>query len=93
MTNATNSTNLTDASLSLFLALTNDAPNWGGQTLFGGNVGGDAASKGNLTDLKKKGLLTTTDIDGDGCHWIGWTEAGLALAAANGIDTDDLYRG
>lgn len=77
---------ITPASLELFLALARDAGNWSGVPLFGGNVGGDPASRGNLTHLKKLGLLTT-DVDEDDrrCAWVYFTPAGKALAAEHGI--------
>lgn len=79
-------TNLTNASLELFLALVEDAPNWSGEPLFGGNVGGSKADEGNLTDLKRKGLLTTLDDGGDA--FVIFTDAGKALAAEHGFGAD-----
>ena len=77
-------TNLTDGSLELFLDLAADAPNWSGQPLFGGNVGGSQASKGHLSDLKKKGLVTTQEDEG--LSWVIFTDAGKALAAKHGVE-------
>ena len=75
-------TTLTAASLTLFLALAADAGNWSGTPLWGGNVGGSRADNGNLTDLKRRGLLTTFSDDGE---WITFTPAGVELAAQHGI--------
>lgn len=81
---------LTEGSKALFLALAEDAPNWSGQPLFGGNVGGDRSSVGHLTDLKKKGLLETTqDEDDSKCCWVHFTDLGIAYGTAYGIDWCD----
>lgn len=75
---------LTPSSLALFLDYANDAGNWGGTPLVGGNVGGDLkAERGNLTDMKKKGYITTASEDGD--TWVCFTAKGKALAAEHGI--------
>lgn len=76
-------TNITDTSLTVFLTYARDAGNWGGTPLVGGNVGGGAAENGNLTQLKKAGLIETFDYEGD--TWVEFTEAGEALAAEHGI--------
>jgi hypothetical protein len=77
-------TNLTSASLDLFLAYAEDAGNWSGNPWVDGNVSLDAAGRGNLTDLKRKGLLQTFTDDGDA--YIVFTDAGKTLAAEHGID-------
>jgi hypothetical protein len=75
---------MTTQSLELFIAYAKDAGNWGGTPLVGGNVGGDAkAQRGNLTQMKVEGLITTF-VD-DGCTWLEFTEAGVALAAEHGV--------
>lgn len=74
---------LTPASEALFLELARDAGNWGGTPLLDGNVSTDAASRGNLTDLKVKGLITT--FRDEGCTWVDFTRAGKQLAASHGI--------
>lgn len=74
---------LTPASLKLFLEYADDAGNWNGTPLVGGNVGGSARDRGNLTHLKISGLITT-DRD-EGCTWVSFTAAGIALAALHGI--------
>jgi hypothetical protein len=67
----------------LFVALVKDAGNWSGVPLFGGNVGNSAADKGHLTDLKRKGLVTTEqDSDNKRCHWVNFTDAGKQYAAS-----------
>ncbi|HHJ15903.1 MAG TPA: hypothetical protein ENJ80_04310 [Gammaproteobacteria bacterium] len=71
---------LTAASKKLFLALANDAENWSGTPMFEGSK----SERGNLTDLKKKGLVTT-DTD-EGVLWVGFTDTGIAYAAQEGID-------
>jgi hypothetical protein len=72
-------TTLTAASQSLFINLASDADNWGGQPL----VDISASQRGNLTDLKKNGLLSTFRYEG--CDFADFTDAGKALAAEHGI--------
>ena len=73
-------TTLTAASQSLFITLASDAGNWGGQPL----VDISTSQRGNLTDLKKNGLLTTFRYEG--CDFADFTTAGKALAAEHGIN-------
>ena len=68
---------LTTASMELFADLWNDAPNWSGTPLLGGNVDLTKEERGNLTDLKKAGLLTTSKSGGE--VWVHFTEAGKSL--------------
>lgn len=75
--------NITDRSLELFLAYAKDAPNWGGVPPIGGNVGGSKEDRGNLTQLKRAGLIRTSRSDG--CDWIDFTDAGRALAREHGV--------
>ena len=75
---------ITPKSLEVFLAYAHDAGNWSGVPLVGGNVGGDRAERGNLTQLKIAGLIET-DTD-EGNTWLYFTDAGKALAAEHGID-------
>ena len=77
--------NITERSLEVFKAYAKDACNWGGTPLVGGNVRWDqeAADRGNLTQLKKAGLIETfTD---EGCTWMDFTPEGVAFAASMGI--------
>jgi hypothetical protein len=73
-------TKLTAATLRLFDALVEDAPNWSGTPLV--DVG--AAGRGHLTHLKRAGLLTTTTSDGD--VFAVFTPAGRALALERAAD-------
>lgn len=75
--------NITEASLKLFLAYAKDAGNWSGSPLVGGNVGGSKEDRGNLTQLKKAGLITTF-VD-EGLTWIIFTKDGRFLAHRYGI--------
>ena len=62
----------------LFEELAEDAPNWGGEPLINGNVEVGPARKGNLTHLKKMGLITTfTD---EGCSYVQFTKRGKGYA-------------
>lgn len=75
---------LTAASLDLFLAYAEDAGNWAGNPWVDGNVTLGADGRGNLTDLKRKGLLETGSDGRDA--YIVFTAAGVALAAEHNID-------
>ena len=74
---------ITARSLALFLAYAKDAGNWSGTPLVGGNVESGPEERGNLTQLKRAGLITT-HVD-EGNAWIRFTPAGKALALAHGI--------
>ena len=76
--------NLTPASLALFLEYAKDARNWSGTPLVGGNVGGSKQDRGNLTQMKRAGLIVTSYEEG--CTWLDFTAAGKALAADHGVD-------
>ena len=58
----------------LFIAFAEDSFNWNGESLVNGNVVVDEAGKGYLTDLKKKGLLTT--FRDEGLSWVCFTDEG-----------------
>jgi hypothetical protein len=75
---------ITERSMKLFLDYARDADNWGGKPLIGGNVGGYAEDRGNLTQLKQAGLITTFKYDGE--TWIDFTDTGRALAAEHGVE-------
>lgn len=77
-------TKITPTSLVLFLAYAKDAANWGGTPLIGGNVGGTKEDRGNLTQLKRAGLIRT--FRSDGLDWVEFTDAGIALAAEHQIN-------
>jgi len=78
---------ITDRSLALFLDYARDAGNWSGNPLVGGNVGGTKEDRGNLTQLKRAGLIKT--FRSDGHDWIEFTPAGIALAKEHGVNTVD----
>ena len=75
---------ITAESLQVFLAYAKDSGNWGGQPLVGGNVGGSKEERGNLTQLKRAGYITT-QVD-EGCTWINFTAAGVVLAHMYGVE-------
>ena|SRR3990167_6721525 len=80
---AANSVKLTKDSCSLFMAYWKDAGNWSGNPLVGGNVRHGLRENGNLTDLKKAGLLTTFAVkerNGKEDIWIEFTSLGKAYA-------------
>ena len=71
---------ITPASLELFLGLAEDAPNWSGTPM----ADVTAQERGNLTQLKRVGLLTTY-VD-EGTPFAVFTDAGKQLASEHGID-------
>lgn len=79
-----NAINITGRTLELFLAYAKDAGNWSGMPLVGGNVGGSKEDRGNITQMKKAGLVTT-HVD-EGCTWMSFTDAGRAFAAERGVN-------
>ena len=76
--------NITESSLKLFLEYAEDAGNWNGTPMVGGNVGGTKEDRGNLTQLKQAGLITT--IKEEYCTFVKFTEAGKELALEHGIE-------
>jgi hypothetical protein len=79
MTNTTNSMNLTPASLAVFVRHAKDAGNWNGCPM----LDITKEERGNLTDLKAKGLVTTSKDEG--IEWVFFTDTGKAFAASMGI--------
>jgi hypothetical protein len=77
---------LTEDVVARFLDYWRDAGNWSGEPLVGGNVGGDAADKGYLVNMKKAGLITTVTtcdrINGviRQDTWVVFTPKGVELA-------------
>lgn len=84
MTASTPTTNMTPASLALFLSLAEDAPNWSGSPLVTVSPG----ERGNLTHLKKLGLIET--FEDEGCSFAVFTKTGVALAVEHGFDAEYL---
>jgi hypothetical protein len=75
----TTANKITAESLELFIELASDAENWNGQPI----VNISKEQRGNLSDLKKKGLLVT--FRDEGCDWVDFTPEGKALAENHGI--------
>jgi len=77
---------LTEKSHALFMHYANDAGNWDGMPM----IDGTKEERGNLTDLKKAGLITTQP-DGDNklVTWLIFTEKGKAYALENGVEITD----
>ena len=82
-------TGLTNESDKFFRELAEDAVNWNGSPLLDGNVRTNKALRGNVTDLKKKGLITT-ELD-EGNTWVYFTDKGRELAEDLGIDLGAWY--
>jgi hypothetical protein len=76
---------ITDTSRELFAELAADAGNWGGTPLLDGNVGTDRHTRGNLTQLKKAGLISTF-TDEDRNTFVEFTHAGAEYADILGFD-------
>lgn len=73
------------ASLVTFLAYAEDAPNWSmNPWVSQGNIDATPAMRSHLRTLAKQGLITLAKIDGNA--FIGFTEAGVALAAQHGLN-------
>lgn len=81
---------LTPKSHELFMELAEDAGNWSGVVPTDGNIQMTNSQRGNLTHLKKLGLITTDEMDGSA--WVYFTEAGKSYAALNGIDLSWIER-
>ena len=80
-------TKLTPASTELFKELAEDADNWSGVPLYGGNVESSVSRNGSLTDLKKKNLITTGEEEG--CVWVCFTDEGREFASSEfGIELE-----
>jgi len=77
--------NITETSKNLFLEYAKDAPNWSGTPLVGGNVGGTKEERGNLTQLKKAGLIVTWKSEDGPWTWLQFTREGVKFAEANGV--------
>ncbi len=75
---------ITEESRRVFEAYYRDAPNWSGNPLVGGNCGGTKEERGNLTQLKVAGLITT-DTD-EGNTWIYFTAKGHEYAKQIGLE-------
>ncbi len=79
-----NGMTITPESQRVFEAYARDAVNWNGSPLVGGNVGGSREERGNLTQLKRAGLITTENNGID--LWVEFTELGREYAAEMGIE-------
>lgn len=83
---------LSEGELELFLAYVDDAGNWGGMPLLGGNVGSENPK--SVEQLEEAGLINVMEdrekINGkpNVAHWVTFTEAGVALAAQHGRTID-----
>ena len=80
---------LSQESKALFEEMAQEAQNWNGTPLLPVL---SRAQKGNLTDLKRKGLVFTED-DGDGFQWVFFTSAGKNVAHELGIACTSWIQG
>ena len=79
---------LTDTSLKLFIELAEDAKNWHSVIPTDGNVKITKKLRGNLTNLKRAGLITVKRVDGS--SWLLFTPKGEEYADELGIDVEAL---
>ena len=78
---------MTEATKTLFIELVNDAGEWDGRPLIGGNVTLTKEQRGNLTNMKRLDLITTHFCEG--CTWVTFTDKGRHAAfALCGFDPD-----
>ena len=75
---------ISQTSLDYFLLYAKDADNWGGTPRLGANIKSTMKTRGNLVDLKIRGLITTVRT-GENERWIHFTEKGKAFALEYGI--------
>lgn len=88
-TNPATNPKITSDSLDVFLGYAADADNWSGTPPLGGGGGGTKEARGNITQLKRAGLIETfVDEGGDGGDetWVRFTTEGRTLAALHGIE-------
>jgi hypothetical protein len=71
---------ITPTSKKVFKDYADDAGNWSGQPLVGGNVTSGKKERGNLTQLKIAGLIKT--FESDGHMWLTFTENGYHYACS-----------
>lgn len=81
---------LTDTSHQLFMELADDAGNWSGQPLLGGNVSSSKELRGNVTQLKRAGLISTQQDEGQ--TWVNFSPKGIEYAAQHGKDLSFITR-
>ncbi len=76
---------ITEQSKQLFIAYVQDAPNWNGTPMIGGNVSilGEKEDRGNLPQLKRAKLITT--FSDNGGRYVSFTVEGKAYAAELGL--------
>ena len=72
---------LTPGSSAFLVKLFQDAPNWSGQPMLDFVT---PADKGNITDLKRKKLIST-NVE-EGCTFVWFHDEARSIAAAFGID-------
>ena len=77
--------NLTQASKAMFLDFAYWAPHYNGYAMVDVLTN---AEKGNLTDLKKKGLLQTDESDG--IEWVQFTKKGIELLVKYGVSPEGI---
>lgn len=79
---------LTDTSLKLFIELAEDAKNWHNVIPTDGNVKITKRLRGNITNLKRAGLITVKESGGS--SWLLFTPKGEEYADQLGIDVEAL---
>ena len=85
---------LTEESKALFVQYVEDAGNWSGTPLGGGNVASSMKNNGHITDMKKKGLITTFEHEfnrGEFQTFMQWTQKGIDYARSIGLTDTANY--
>ena len=80
---------LTRDTLHLLALFAKDAPNWSDHPYVGDNFTITPSLKGNLTDLKQKGLITTQYDEDAGMDYVTFTDAGKIVARIVGFPIGD----
>lgn len=73
---------ITEASMELFIGFAKDAGNWNNMPM----LDITKEQRGNLTQLKKAGLVTTSESDD--LDWVHFTKSGAALAKEFGHEVE-----
>lgn len=75
---------LTTGSLNLLIELWRDRGNWNGMPLWDPPFQEARVANGHLTDLKKKGYVTTEeDYENPSLVWVSFTDKAAALFVVN----------
>lgn len=88
---AAKSVGLPLGSFTYFIALADDAPNWGGRPWFDGNVAAGPSTSGWVNRLVKAELIVSHHDDDRHASYAQFTRKGVELAAKLGLDLTNDY--